>query len=242
MNAIYPQQRLPVRAMTLLGIVVLHLLLYGLVFQRPAGSSKAAPEQRALLLWQLPVRAPPVVMPEVRVPPAPPVREKAVPRQRAPAEQPPPTRTPLPVAAALPAPDLPLPPVAPPAVTSTATPPANPAPSASRTIPDNLQGYLPGSTRRELARIASELRKESRFPADFNVHAKPDKLAQGIADAYRGDGPVTITDIKLPDGRVMTKVSGPLGSMCIYKDSVGHTGGRDQIQGGVPTKTTTCPQ
>lgn len=236
MNATYPQQRHPVRAITLLVIIGLHLLLYGTLLQSPSGwhppTSPTEAQNRALLLWQVPAPSVDVATPATSQPLPPLVREKASPRKQERKDQAHKTGMPVPqaVQVVVPAPDTPA--LSTPVVTAPATP----------TVPNELQGYLPGNTRRELARIASEMRKESRFPADFNVHAKPDKLAQGIADAYRGDGPVTITDIKLPDGRVMTKVSGPRGSMCIYKDSVGHTGGRDQMQSGVPTKTTTCPQ
>lgn len=244
MNAIHPQQRPPARVITLLAIVGLHWLLYGTLLQPPTGQQQpptpAAPG-RALLLWQVPALPTVAPTPAVARVVSPPVREKVSSREPPQANPARPTGVPVGQTAqiALPAANAPAAPVS----TATATAPASaPGFPATKTVPDELQGYLPGNTRRELARIASELRKESHFPADFNVHAKPDKLAQGIANAYRGDGSVTITDIKLPDGRVMTKVTGALGSICIYKDSVGHTGGRDQMQSGVPTKTTTCPK
>lgn len=107
---------------------------------------------------------------------------------------------------------------------------------------ENMTGALSADGKQELARAAQSLRKESYFPPDFNVHAKPDKLAQGLAAAYRGGGATTMRSFTLPDGRVMTKVTGPAGSYCVYKQANNLTGSFDVMQGGIRTMVTTCPQ
>lgn len=238
MNVAYPARKLPSAPLLLLGIIGLHCLLLPLLqfaprlqLPKPLDQEKNSPP---LVLWLLPKPATPVAKPLTNTAAPVPIH---VPRVSAavPAAKP---------AARIPPAQVPAsPPPAPLPAAASAAPAITPERTPAATLPPGSQtGTLSSDTKRDLARIAQEMRQESRFPADFNVHAKPDKLALGIADAYRGDGPTTFTDIKLPDGRVMTKVSGPGGTYCVYKDSVGHSGGVDQMQRGVMTKVTNCPK
>ncbi|MEN9868382.1 MAG: hypothetical protein RL748_3972 [Pseudomonadota bacterium] len=103
---------------------------------------------------------------------------------------------------------------------------------------------LPGLSAVELARAAEEIRKQAPLNSQVQKYErKESKLALGIAGAYRGDnGSETTEQIDLGDGRFMTKVRGPLGTYCVYKETMAVSGGRDQSQSGVRTKVTTCPR
>jgi hypothetical protein len=247
MNASFPAKKSPAHALLVAGIVGLHGLLLMLAqrsdwHQPPAGKTPSDLMQ----FWLLPA---PKVLPKVQAlpPAAQPITLTAQRPLRARTPKPtatPPSKPSRPARPPEPAPEHPTQPTPTPEAITTASPPAMPqAPRAAGRMPtENMTGALSADGKRELAHAAQALRKESYFPADFNVHAKPDKLAQGIAAAYRGDGSTSMTNIKLPDGRVMTKVSGPLGSYCVYKQANNLTGSFDVMQGGIRTMVTTCPQ
>lgn len=66
------------------------------------------------------------------------------------------------------------------------------------------------------------------------------KQARLFAQAARNKT-MQLEEVRLADGRRMTKVHGSKGTYCVYKESVGLTKGRDQLSSGVRTMTTTCP-
>jgi hypothetical protein len=134
-----------------------------------------------------------------------------------------------------------------PTVTAPPSLEAPPNPVTGNQKPEATLPHTTGLIHTDLAKITRELEKESKENLPPNRLAEKygtteSKLAQGIAQAYRGSNAmVSMTNITLPDGRIMTKVSGPLGSYCAFLEPVNGRGGRDPIQGGVRTLVVTCP-
>jgi hypothetical protein len=93
----------------------------------------------------------------------------------------------------------------------------------------------------DAGKIDRALRKEFPQAANQIVSTPQTRLKRGIAAAFRPQGPVTLTELTLPDGSPITKVTGPNGSYCYKRESVGLTHGIDQIQNGVKTKQAACP-
>lgn len=90
--------------------------------------------------------------------------------------------------------------------------------------------------KRSVGKIDQELRRE--FPSATQAPS-PSKLERGIAAAARADRP-SLAEKTLPDGRRITKVSGPGGTYCVIEGNVGTPGGVDQMQRGVQQRTTSC--
>lgn len=67
------------------------------------------------------------------------------------------------------------------------------------------------------------------------------RLAQGIAAAFK---PRTnsIEEIRGIDGSPITKVSGPMGTYCVKRDSNGPGGGRDPFRTAARDKIINCPR
>lgn len=221
----------------LLAIAALHLAVVYWWPGRTRHIDLAA--QQPMLMWLLrpaalpaPTPAGPLPLVPVPVPVAAsaPVAKAALPRGALPKEQPRPAAvyvTPVPVISATPNP----------------APENSPVPAKPTVDPITGAG-LPRLSYAEVAKIAEELHKQA--PPNVQVQKyerKESRLALGIAGAYRGDnGGETTEQIDLGDGRFMTKVRGPLGTYCVYKETMAVSGGRDQIQSGVRTKVTTCPR
>ena len=99
---------------------------------------------------------------------------------------------------------------------------------------------LLSNAKRDIGKIDRDLRKA--YPK--LLEAAPDsaqaRLEKGIAAAAK---PTTFSmeDIISPDGRRMTKVTGPDGTYCVRKEGAGSTDGLDTMQNGVRAKTTNCP-
>ncbi|WP_394782258.1 hypothetical protein [Undibacterium sp.] len=119
-----------------------------------------------------------------------------------------------------------------------------PAPSAvveqmPQTAPAAAPSDLTANAMRSVGKLDKELRKE--FPSI--AHAQPEsmqsKLAKGIAAAGVSQERTTQEKIS-PDGRRVTKVSGPGYSYCVMTDNVGHDAGFDQMQRGVQSRTVNC--
>lgn len=107
-----------------------------------------------------------------------------------------------------------------------AVPPA-PASPASPPVRDSEQLIL--DARRSAGRIDHELRRD--FP--FATQApSTSKLERGIAAAARPERS-SLAEKTLPDGRRITKVSGPGGTYCVIEGNVG-------TPGGVQQRTTSC--
>jgi len=94
--------------------------------------------------------------------------------------------------------------------------------------------------RRSAGAIDKQLRKESWNPRDKFIANDQGALAQALGAAYTGPDSVTYEELTLPDGRHMTKIHTPAGTMCAYKESNALTGGRDPFQDGIRTKIVAC--
>lgn len=118
----------------------------------------------------------------------------------------------------------------------TSTPSAAPAIEAAPEPASRNSDQLILDAKRSIGKIDRELRRE--FPAGVQPSA-PSKLERGIAAAARPDRP-GMAEKLLPDGRKITKVSGPGGTYCVIESTVGTPGGVDQLQRGVQQRTTSC--
>jgi len=92
------------------------------------------------------------------------------------------------------------------------------------------------------AAIDKQLRKESWNPRDKKIANDTTALAAKLGDAFVGNEGTTMEQVTSADGRVMTKVHGPAGTYCGYKETNGLTGGRDPFRDGIKTKVSTCPR
>ena len=96
-----------------------------------------------------------------------------------------------------------------------------------------------------LERARAEVRK-MKFEDGLGVHndrhsvAREDRLAAGIAAAYRGHT-TSFVELRGNDGSPITKVIGPMGTYCVARDSNAITGGRDPFRDGVRDKIVSCP-
>jgi hypothetical protein len=101
-------------------------------------------------------------------------------------------------------------------------------------------GELLSNAKRDIGKIDRDLRKT--FPK--LLEAAPDsaqsRLEKGIAAAAKPNT-TSMEEITFPDGRRMTKVTGPDGTYCVRKEGAGATDGLDTMQNGVRAKTTNCP-
>ena len=87
------------------------------------------------------------------------------------------------------------------------------------------------------------MRKEAWNPRDKKIANDTTMLAAKLASAYAGNnGVMSMEQITMPDGRLMTKVRTQGGSFCAYMESNALTGGRDPFRDGVKTKVGNCPQ
>jgi hypothetical protein len=130
----------------------------------------------------------------------------------------------------------PVPATVPQAITQTAPPPD---PFALPAKPDE---DLRQRSLKSAAAVDKQLRKEAWNPRDKFVANDQTALAANIGGAYIGrDSSMTVEEVTLPDGRLMTKIHGPAGTYCAYKESNAVTGGRDPFRDGVKTKIGTCP-
>ena len=106
--------------------------------------------------------------------------------------------------------------------------------------PSPPYGDLLSNAKRDIGKIDRDLRKA--FPK--LLEAAPDsaqaRLEKGIAAAAKPTS-TSMEDFTSPDGRRMTKVTGPDGTYCVRKEGAGATDGLDTIQNGVRAKTTNCP-
>lgn len=214
----------------LLAIAALHLAVVYWWPGRTRQMEQAA--QTPMLMWLLRPAALPAPVPVVPVPASAsvPVAKVVLPKAALPRAQPHPAAvyvTPVPVVSATPAPQT-----------------ENPVAPTQPTVNPITGAGLPRLSYAEVAKIDEALRKQA--PPNVQIQKyerKESRLAQGIAGAYRGDnGGETTEQIDLGDGRFMTKVHGPIGTYCVYKETMAVSGGRDQIQSGVRTKVTTCPR
>ncbi len=203
--------------------VSLHLFAVISWWTMPHPPALQEADRHPLIVQLMPVAPPRQAGPTDQIPDVPVVPEAtSTPKQIAPSR----------IAPPLPANETPPPAVAP--VEGNKPIEAVPAP-AMPSAADMLQ-----NAKRDIGKIDRELRKAyPRLP-----EAVPDsvqsKLEKGIAAAAKSQT-TTIEELVLGDGRRMTKVTGPAGSYCAYKEHNGLTGGRDVIQQGVRTMVTTCP-
>ncbi|MES2105317.1 MAG: hypothetical protein V4634_14950 [Pseudomonadota bacterium] len=117
--------------------------------------------------------------------------------------------------------------------------PAVPAPSPDTANPGNSITDITSSAMLSIGKIDRELRKEFPRLEESRPDSTQARLAKGIAAAGVAQG-TTMQEKVFPDGRRVTKVSGPGYSYCVTTDSVGHDSGFDQMQRGVKSKTTNC--
>lgn len=223
----YPQTKRWSAGLALMLILVAHLALFwlGLARTRP---DKSASNDHALLVWMLPSPKPqPKAEPRPKPEPVPikAISTRSTPNTRQRQAEAPTIRS----------------------IPKVATPPSLEALPNSVTSIQKPEVALPNTTglvHTDLAKISKELEKDgapNRLPHKYG--AAESKLAQGIAQAGRGsNAAVSTTEITMPDGRIMTKVSGPWGSYCAFRDPVNGAGGLDPIQGGLPTLARTCPK
>ena len=130
-------------------------------------------------------------------------------------------------------------PSAPPHSITQALPEPDPfAQPATKPADDLLQRSL-----KSAAVIDKQLRKEAWNPRDKKIANDTTMLAAKLAGAYTGNnGVMSMEQITMPDGRLMTKVRTRGGSFCAYMESNALTGGRDPFRDGVRTKVGNCPQ
>jgi hypothetical protein len=70
--------------------------------------------------------------------------------------------------------------------------------------------------------------------------SRQELLARAIGAAFKQRN-TTIEEIHSPDGIVISKVRGPLGTYCIMRESNGPGGGRDPFRSSPRDKMVTCP-
>lgn len=101
---------------------------------------------------------------------------------------------------------------------------------------------------RDVGAIDRQLRQESgQKPGQERrplPHTAPlsaqQKMAAGIAAAARPRGTST-EEIVQPNGIRYTKVTTPFGSYCVFRGSAGYDMGHDQMQRGIRSWTSDCP-
>lgn len=98
-------------------------------------------------------------------------------------------------------------------------------------------------TKQDIGKIDREIRQT--FPQEFLPSRNPvtlqSKLEKGISSAAK---PATTTAeiFTFSDGRKMMKITGPMLTYCITKNTGNATDGVDTIQNGIASKTTNCPR
>jgi hypothetical protein len=116
-----------------------------------------------------------------------------------------------------------------------------PPPSQPAADPDH--GLLARSLR-DVAAIDRQLRKDFPRMEQQGLPTPQQKLAAGIAAAAQGSGGLgaTIQELGVINGSLVTKVSTPFGSYCVFQPHVGSSKGRDQVSGRGPQMTMgNCP-
>lgn len=197
-------------------VVVVHVLAV-LCWPRRDALVAAQPSARTTTVFLVPVARP--AAPAVATAPAP---TRAVARSR-PQRQAPAAAT------------LVFVPAAPETATPPIPPPQEPAFSAVPAQPDADE--IRTQARKSAGAIDKELRKSSLNMAERHLSYQRPALERAIASAHRPSGPPRIEELRMSDGRAVSRI----GNMCAYKESNALTGGRDVIQNGVRTMFTTCP-
>jgi len=98
---------------------------------------------------------------------------------------------------------------------------------------------LTSSAMLAIGKVDRELRKEFPGQAQPEPESRQLRLERGIA-AAAVQRERSMQERVLPDGRRITKVTGPGYSYCVMAGSVGDHNGMDIMQRGVQTKTTSC--
>lgn len=101
-------------------------------------------------------------------------------------------------------------------------------------------GNLLSNAKRDIGKIDRDLRKTYPKLLEAAPDSAQSRLEKGIAAAAKPNA-FSMEDIISPDGRRMTKVTGPGGTYCVRKEGAGATDGLDAMQNGVRAKTTNCP-
>lgn len=98
-------------------------------------------------------------------------------------------------------------------------------------------------TKRDIGKIDREIRQT--FPQEFLPSRNPvtlqSKLEKGISSAAKS-ATTTAEMFAFSDGRKMMKVTGPMVTYCITKNTGNATDGVDTIQNGIANRTTNCPR
>ncbi|HYD63682.1 MAG TPA: hypothetical protein VEC35_25230 [Noviherbaspirillum sp.] len=94
---------------------------------------------------------------------------------------------------------------------------------------------------RSAGKVDKEIRQQlpRRFPDD-SKDGRPSALERAVEAAGK-IRTTTTEEITSADGTRMTKVTGPSGTYCVIRNSIGATAGIDTIQRGVPQRTVNCP-
>ncbi|MFZ6644800.1 hypothetical protein ACO0LO_03745 [Undibacterium sp. TJN25] len=139
--------------------------------------------------------------------------------------------------------NIPLPPLAQPdntpRITATPATAIDQTPQTPQTTPITASSDITATAMRSVGKLDRELRKEFPTIARAQPETMQSKLAKGIAAAGVSQER-TMQERISPDGRRVTKISGPGYSYCVTTDNVGHDAGFDQMQRGVQSRTTTC--
>ena len=175
-------------------------------------------------------------------------RHEAITYILAPAKRPAPIQAPRPVAAPritlrtpTPQPVQPVQPAAPPApqaITQTLPPPDPFALPAAKPVEDLRQRALQSA-----AAVDRQLRKEAWHPDAKKIANDATPLSAAVASAYVGnDQGFTTENLSTPDGRTMTKVRTPGGSVYCGTKQANNSAAIDPFRDGVKTFVGTCPK
>jgi hypothetical protein len=136
--------------------------------------------------------------------------------------------------------------------TRKAQPPSPPASPRDRIAPDDSNTTAPATpstgeltddllarAKRDVGKIDRDLRNASPKYLQGPHDSPQRRLERGIAAAGKV-GEHTLLEKVYPNGRRVTKVSGPGGEYCVTYEGVGATDGVDQIQRGIHGKVIGC--
>lgn len=202
----------PNRRVALVAVVALHAIAIWFWPSRPRQADSGPSLETAIVFVPLPRQAPPPTA-------APPVRR---PPQRAPA----PLRAPAqPAITFIPAPASAAPEAAPETV-------PDPAPPPSKSMAE-----IRAQMKANIADTDKAVRNASPDMAVRTTVLQPTRMERAIASAAvkRGN---EVEEYVGSDGRRISRV----GNICMQKQSVGLSGGRDIIRDGVKTQVMTCPK